>query len=146
MPSDPGTPSPFDSLLESFLTKASQFVTDVMPTCNVCGRKAIPVKCANCEEFACMDHGFFNVRSGQALCGLCIEELLEGDGDGAVDGFPWSVLDVDPDASADEIKAAYHEQARKWHPDVCQEPDAETRFKEIQKAYRVASDMVGGGR
>jgi molecular chaperone DnaJ len=53
----------------------------------------------------------------------------------------YEVLGVDRKASADEIKKAYRELARKWHPD--RNPDdeaAEERFKEIQGAYDVLSD------
>jgi molecular chaperone DnaJ len=53
----------------------------------------------------------------------------------------YEVLGVDRKASADEIKKAYRELARKWHPDRNQDdPKAEERFKEIQGAYDVLSD------
>ena len=43
-------------------------------------------------------------------------------------------------ASADEIKRAYRKLARKFHPDVSKEPDAEARFKEVGEAYEVLKD------
>ncbi len=43
-------------------------------------------------------------------------------------------------ANADEVKKAYRKLARKYHPDVSSEPDAETRFKEIGEAYEVLRD------
>ncbi len=43
-------------------------------------------------------------------------------------------------ASADEIKRAYKELAKKYHPDVSKETDAEKKFKEINEAYSVLSD------
>jgi len=52
----------------------------------------------------------------------------------------YRVLDVGRDASQDEIKRAYRKLARKYHPDVSDEPDAEERFKELQEAYEVLKD------
>src|SRR4051795_5859423 len=54
---------------------------------------------------------------------------------------PYSVLGVDRKASADEIKKAYRNLARQYHPD--RNPDdakAEERFKEIQSAYDIVGD------
>ncbi|MEQ9005403.1 MAG: DnaJ domain-containing protein, partial [Pseudomonadales bacterium] len=52
----------------------------------------------------------------------------------------YAVLGVDRKASADDIKKAYRRLARKFHPDVNAEPDAEDRFKEVGEAYEVLSD------
>ncbi|MBY0364663.1 cytochrome C biogenesis protein [Roseateles aquatilis] len=49
----------------------------------------------------------------------------------------YETLGVERDASADDIKLAYRKLARKFHPDVSKEPDAEARFKEIGEAYEV---------
>ena len=43
-------------------------------------------------------------------------------------------------ATDDEIKVAYRKLARKYHPDVSKEPDAEDHFKEIGEAYSVLKD------
>jgi molecular chaperone DnaJ len=53
----------------------------------------------------------------------------------------YEVLGVGRTTSADEIKKAYRRLARKYHPDVSQEPEAEARFKEINEAYEVLSDQ-----
>jgi curved DNA-binding protein len=52
----------------------------------------------------------------------------------------YAVMGVDRDASQDEIKRAYRKLARKYHPDVSSEPDAEARFKELGEAYEVLKD------
>jgi curved DNA-binding protein len=52
----------------------------------------------------------------------------------------YRILGVARDAPADEIKKAYRRLARKFHPDVSKEPDAEERFKEVGEAYEVLWD------
>lgn len=52
----------------------------------------------------------------------------------------YEVLGVSRDASEDEIKRAYRRLAKQYHPDVNKAPDAEEKFKEIQRAYEVLSD------
>ena len=52
----------------------------------------------------------------------------------------YSVLGVDRDATPEEVKRAYRQMARKYHPDVSTEPDAEEKFKEVNAAYEVLSD------
>ncbi len=52
----------------------------------------------------------------------------------------YKVLGVARDASQDEIKKAYRRLARKYHPDVSKEADAEQRFKEVGEAYEVLKD------
>jgi molecular chaperone DnaJ len=52
----------------------------------------------------------------------------------------YEVLGISKNASNDEIKAAFRSLARKYHPDVSQEANAEEHFKEINEAYSVLSD------
>lgn len=52
----------------------------------------------------------------------------------------YSVLGVARDATADQIKKAYRQLARKYHPDVSKEPDAAARMSEINEANTVLSD------
>ena len=49
-------------------------------------------------------------------------------------------LGVGRTASPDELKSAYRQLAKEYHPDVNGEPGAEDRFKEINEAYAVLSD------
>jgi curved DNA-binding protein len=52
----------------------------------------------------------------------------------------YKVLGVERTASADQIKTAYRRLARKFHPDVSKEANAEAHFKEVQEAYEVLRD------
>src|SRR3954447_11533760 len=52
----------------------------------------------------------------------------------------YKIMGVARDASQDEIKRAYRSLARKYHPDVSKEPQAEARFKELGEAYEVLKD------
>ncbi len=52
----------------------------------------------------------------------------------------YQIMGVGRDASADDIKRAYRRLARKFHPDVSKEKDAEVRFKEVGEAYEVLRD------
>ena len=54
---------------------------------------------------------------------------------------PYETLGVSPDASAKEIKKAYRQLSKEYHPDRnAGDPAAEDRFKEIQSAYDVVGD------
>lgn len=52
----------------------------------------------------------------------------------------YEVLGVSKTATDAEIKSAFRGLAKKYHPDVSKEPDAEAKFKEAQEAYAVLSD------
>jgi molecular chaperone DnaJ len=57
-----------------------------------------------------------------------------------VSGDYYEVLGVPRDADTKAIKDAFRQLARRYHPDISTEPDAEQRFKEIAEAYGVLSD------
>lgn len=52
----------------------------------------------------------------------------------------YKTLGVARDATAEEIKKAFRRLARKYHPDVSKETDAEHKMKEVNEAYAVLSD------
>jgi len=52
----------------------------------------------------------------------------------------YETLGLSESASADEIKKAYRKLARKYHPDINKDPEAQEKFKEINAAYEVLSD------
>jgi len=55
-------------------------------------------------------------------------------------GNYYDILGIPKNADETEIKKAYRNLARKYHPDVCKESGAEEKFKEINEAYSVLSD------
>ena len=63
---------------------------------------------------------------------------------------PYDVLGVSPNASDDEIKRAYRDLTRKYHPDANVNNPladlAEEKFKEVQEAYdAIMKERSGGG-
>jgi curved DNA-binding protein len=52
----------------------------------------------------------------------------------------YAILGIKRDASQDEVKRAYRKLARKYHPDVNKDPDAESKFKDVGEAYEVLKD------
>jgi len=54
----------------------------------------------------------------------------------------YDVLGIDKNADDASIKKAYRTKAKKYHPDVSTEENAEAKFKEVQEAYEVLSDSA----
>ncbi len=52
----------------------------------------------------------------------------------------YEVLGVAKGSTPDEIKKSYRRLARKYHPDVSEEADAEGKFKEVNEAYEILSN------
>jgi len=52
----------------------------------------------------------------------------------------YEILGIEPEADAKAVKTAYRRLARKYHPDVSTEREAEKHFKEVAEAYEVLSD------
>lgn len=56
---------------------------------------------------------------------------------------PFNVLEISPEASAEEIKAAYHRLAKRWHPDRftgAEKVEAENHFRELAEAFSILKD------
>ncbi len=52
----------------------------------------------------------------------------------------YQILGVGKSASQDDVKKAYRKLARRYHPDVSKEPEADTRMAEVNEAYAVLGD------
>ncbi len=61
-------------------------------------------------------------------------------------GDYYDILGIPRNADDKEVKKAYRNLARKYHPDVCKEPGAEDKFKQINEAYSVLSDEQKKGQ
>jgi tetratricopeptide (TPR) repeat protein len=56
---------------------------------------------------------------------------------------PFNVLEIPPDASPEDIKAAYHRLAKRWHPDRftgAEKVEAEAKFRELAEAFSTLKD------
>lgn len=52
----------------------------------------------------------------------------------------YKIMGLDRSASQEDIKRAYRKLARKYHPDVSKDPEAEKKFKEVGEAYEILKD------
>ena len=52
----------------------------------------------------------------------------------------YQILQIKPNASEQEIKKAYYNLSKKYHPDKCSEPNSCQRFQEINSAYNILID------
>jgi curved DNA-binding protein CbpA len=56
---------------------------------------------------------------------------------------PFNVLEIPPDATPEDIKAAYHRLAKRWHPDRytgAEKEEAESKFRELAEAFSMLKD------
>ncbi|CAI0385329.1 unnamed protein product, partial [Linum tenue] len=85
-------------------------------------------------------HGGFGVPSLIVSERSKLKEGIQEKGAMGVDYY--KILQVDRNASDDDLKKAYRKLAMKWHPDKNpnNKKDAEARFKQISEAYEVLSD------
>ena len=52
----------------------------------------------------------------------------------------YDILGIKPTASEQEIKKAYYNLSKKYHPDKCKDENASVKFQEINSAYQILSD------
>jgi curved DNA-binding protein CbpA len=60
--------------------------------------------------------------------------------------YYYQILEIDSDASQEEVKGAYRRLAKLYHPDINREPGAAAKFIRIQQAYEVLSDLESRNR
>lgn len=53
---------------------------------------------------------------------------------------PYEVLGIPPNATPQQVKAAYRKLSRRWHPDQNPGKDTSAKFNEVNAAYRLLSD------
>ena len=54
--------------------------------------------------------------------------------------YYYKVLGLEPGFSDEQLKNAYLEKVKKYHPDLSNDPNAEKKFQEIQEAYDILQD------
>ena len=59
---------------------------------------------------------------------------------------PYRVLEVDPEASDDAVKAAYRRLARRYHPDLAAEPDAASKMAVVNRAWELLGEPAKRAR
>ncbi|KAL8229712.1 hypothetical protein R6Q57_014612, partial [Mikania cordata] len=97
-------------------------------------------KIPNCHNYKNVVGSRYGSHLGtvNAYCGR--SRLIHGTSYMAAKDY-YDTLGVSKNATASEIKKAYYGLAKKWHPDANKDdPEAETRFQEISKAYEVLKD------
>lgn len=52
----------------------------------------------------------------------------------------YEILGISEDTSPEDMKSAYRDLAKKWHPDINKSPEASEKFKKVSEAYKVLSD------
>lgn len=61
--------------------------------------------------------------------------LIVGFGKAACSAADYHTLGLQPGAGLEQVKAAYRQEALKWHPDRNDDPSATTKFRELTDAY-----------
>ncbi|XP_055585814.1 dnaJ homolog subfamily C member 16 isoform X2 [Uranotaenia lowii] len=84
--------------------------------------------------------GGTNLRNliGLTLLGLVLVSAVAAAATANTD--PYKILGIQKQATLQEIRRAYKQLAKEWHPDKSDHPDAETKFVEIKKAYELLAD------
>ena len=54
----------------------------------------------------------------------------------------YEILETDITATQEEIQKAFRKLVKKWHPDVCKHPSAESKIKEINEAYEILKSYM----
>lgn len=148
-------------LFETIKPIAKQVLSDaaeqLIPECDECGAKALPIRCLGCGNFSCLEHSFVNPFTQETICLDCASTLEggrkpkrrkkkatsgkakqpSGDRD-----YPWSVLGVKPSASETEINKAFRIKAAKLHPD---HGGNQADFQKLNEAKEIAIKIVRGG-
>lgn len=98
-------------------------------------------------EFQDLPSGVGRFLEKVAMYGFVPEELLNAGKPSSATPVPpmarspYEVLGVAPGSSPEVVHAAYRALARRYHPDICKEPDAMRRFGEIAKAYEAITEL-----
>lgn len=120
--------------------------------CTQCGDPAIS-GCLKCGCMSCLRHSFVSPHTGQVACSRCLGVTMNSDarrpGNGADQAAASAAVEelrkkhlktlkLEPDATDDDVHAAFRELGKKHHPDRAprgKRVEAEKAFKRITEAY-----------
>ena len=123
-----------------FLDKAR----GALPPCHVCGEPGVQY-CSACGRPACHRHAFTNVGIVRSVCVTCmtphfpwVAELIAPDVpvDWPYNETPWEILGVAPDATAQEVDAAWKRLSKEAHPDHGGSQERQVAVNRAREAMR----------
>lgn len=117
---------------------------ELLPSCESCGRKAIPIRCFICSGYACVNHGYLSGGRREVICRPCVLKLLEeATGAPDVSMTPWEVLGVAEGTSRAGIERAFRIKSKQCHPDFFPNDPAKVQeFRRIRLARERVLDLI----
>jgi len=144
-------PAYLDGFLGGLWELFADSIEQTAPRCQECGEVAIPFRCVGCNTYSCKDHGFFSISERRSICFQCAlriageatEPSWSGRTKSRKRAVPWEALELDENATAEDINRAFRKLTLMCHPDLHPgDPDAAKQFKGLQRARELCLEAV----